>query len=274
MTKKMTTLFAVIPDWVVRGGSANAVRVYAMLDRHANTDGACFPKLELLAEELQVSTDTVRRGVRELEAMGAVTREQGYRDGGGKSSNTYWLARDRDLANLQGRPSKSARRAPSKSARSNNESQNELERDSLRSSLSVQGKREAPKLVKVEGRNLGFDALCDVCGIDGDGNQSGRVVAALNGGKAIKVGIRELVWREVMAVGADSSVAPSFEHLVAQRITEQAKVYRQTMGDARMTPTALATWWTDLVVQPRAPRSTETFDHLRSLREGGASGDR
>lgn len=123
-----------------------------------------------------------------------------------------------------------------------------------------------PKLVKIDGRNLGMDALAEVCGIDPSGNQAGRLVAALNGGKAIKVGIRTLCWREWSALDIRTSDPSAFEEFVAGRIRDQAKTYTDTMNGAMLTPTALATWWTDMHAQPKPYNA---MAHLREMREGG-----
>ena len=130
-----------------------------------------------------------------------------------------------------------------------------------------------PKLVKVDGQNLGLNALCEECGISTKGNQVGRAVAALNGGKAIKIGIRELIWLERVALEAAWQGEPGhfdplvFENLVAERIREQAALYRKTMKGAMLTPTALATWWTDL---GNADGRYDVNEHLRAIRERSA----
>lgn len=70
--------FAVVPEWVVYCGDPRAVQLYAILARHANHDGVCWPGRRRLAEKAECSTDTVDRAVKLLEKIGAieVTREK------------------------------------------------------------------------------------------------------------------------------------------------------------------------------------------------------
>lgn len=266
-----TTHFAVIPEWVLHQSKPNAVMVYALLDRHSDKESECFPSLGRLAQQMDVSDQTVRRAVRDLEKIGAVERFEREREDGGRTSNGYRLTRDPPLASGIPPRIKADRGGRIKADRGKkNQSQKEEEQDFA--SLSPSGSSEivvaeskAPKLVKIDGQNLGFNALCEVCKIDSKGNQAKRVVAALNGSRAITVGIRDLVWRELIAVNPSAAEmeTEAFERYLANRIREQAVQYQSAMKGAFLTPTALATWWTDLHEQA-APYNA--MQHLRDLR--------
>ena len=66
--------FAIIPEWVLFSGvSANAIRLYCVLNRHANKKGECFPTRKTLSQEMNgVSEKTTDRAMDELSAIGAI----------------------------------------------------------------------------------------------------------------------------------------------------------------------------------------------------------
>lgn len=67
--------YAVIPNWLVRdpGVSANAKVMYAIISSHCGRAGRWQMPRSLLASEMGMSTDTVRRALRELEALGVLS---------------------------------------------------------------------------------------------------------------------------------------------------------------------------------------------------------
>jgi hypothetical protein len=67
--------FAVLPEWVLFAEiSAQAVRLYATLRRHADKeDGRCHPGRTRLATLMHTSPSTVDRAVEELASIGAIT---------------------------------------------------------------------------------------------------------------------------------------------------------------------------------------------------------
>lgn len=73
--------YSIVPEWVLdheQGGlSANAVRLYAVLARYGNSEGAsAFPSRSTLAKRMGVSKlETVDRAARELKEAGAVEVE-------------------------------------------------------------------------------------------------------------------------------------------------------------------------------------------------------
>lgn len=71
---KNQTNFAMVPEWVLYSDlSAQAIRVYAVLNRYANDKtGHAFPSRRTLAERARCSPATLDRGLRELEGFGAI----------------------------------------------------------------------------------------------------------------------------------------------------------------------------------------------------------
>lgn len=66
--------FAQVPEWVLYHPdlSAQAVRVFGALDRHAGEAGSCYPSLARIARLIGCSQDTVRRAIADLVDAGAV----------------------------------------------------------------------------------------------------------------------------------------------------------------------------------------------------------
>lgn len=59
--------FAVVPEDVLYAEiSANAVRLWAILERHSGIDGRCYPGRKRMAELMRVSEDTITRVKAEL----------------------------------------------------------------------------------------------------------------------------------------------------------------------------------------------------------------
>lgn len=83
--------FTIIPEWILYSEiSPQAVRLYGVLRRYADRDGACFPSRKRLANDLRVeSTKPVDKAIKELEAIGAITVEHRYTEQGDLQSNLY-----------------------------------------------------------------------------------------------------------------------------------------------------------------------------------------
>ena len=63
--------------------------VYMYLKDRANKDGTCWPSIQTIAEELRLSRATVYRALDDLCKAGLLTREQRWRENGGRTSNLY-----------------------------------------------------------------------------------------------------------------------------------------------------------------------------------------
>lgn len=89
---RSTEYFAIIPEWVLHADiSANAVRLYGVLNRFANSRGHAWPSRKTIAEIMRVSVATVDRAKEELVEAGALTVEARKTPSGDPSSNLYIL---------------------------------------------------------------------------------------------------------------------------------------------------------------------------------------
>ena len=84
--------FAIVPEWVLHADiSGNAVRLYAILNRYANSNGHAWPSRKTIAAAMKCSTATVDRARDELVTIGALTVKQRLSDAGDPTSNLYIL---------------------------------------------------------------------------------------------------------------------------------------------------------------------------------------
>ncbi|MCQ5144548.1 helix-turn-helix domain-containing protein [Enterocloster bolteae] len=68
-----------------------AKTVYMYLKDRCNQKGQCYPAIGTIARELHLSRRTVERAVADLVQAGLLTKEQRWRENGGKSSLLYTL---------------------------------------------------------------------------------------------------------------------------------------------------------------------------------------
>ena len=68
-----------------------AKAVYMYLKDRSNKEGQCYPAIGTVAKELQLSRRTVERAIDDLVRAGLVTKEQRWRDDGGRSSLLFTL---------------------------------------------------------------------------------------------------------------------------------------------------------------------------------------
>ena len=84
--------FAIVQEWLLTADiSSNAVRLYAILNRYANSRGHAWPSRKTLASSMKCSTATVDRARDELVGAGALTVIQRTSDAGDPTSNLYIL---------------------------------------------------------------------------------------------------------------------------------------------------------------------------------------
>lgn len=82
------------PYWLMSRVQPSAFVVYVALTRFAWMKDGCRPSLERIAKETGLGRTTVKRGVDELEKVGAVTIEHRFADGesgGGRLPSRYYL---------------------------------------------------------------------------------------------------------------------------------------------------------------------------------------
>ena len=68
-----------------------AKAVYMYLKDRSNQEGQCYPAIGTIARELQLSRRTVERAIDDLLRAGLVTKEQRWRENGGRSSLLFTL---------------------------------------------------------------------------------------------------------------------------------------------------------------------------------------
>ena len=68
-----------------------AKAVYMYLKDRGNQEGQCYPAIGTIAKELQLSRRTVERAIDDLVRAGLVTKEQRWRENGGRSSLLFTL---------------------------------------------------------------------------------------------------------------------------------------------------------------------------------------
>lgn len=75
----------------VRTGSPGRKATLMVLAEHADERNSCFPSQRLLAEATEQSERTVRAQLADLENAGLIRREHRGREGGGRTSDRYYL---------------------------------------------------------------------------------------------------------------------------------------------------------------------------------------
>ena len=94
--------FAIVPEWVLDADiSANAIRLYAVLNRYANDRGRAWPSRRTLAERLRVSASTIDRAKDELVGIGALTVEARVSPAGDPTSSLFTI-HIRPVGNVKG----------------------------------------------------------------------------------------------------------------------------------------------------------------------------
>lgn len=84
--------FAILPEWILHADiSAGAVRLWAILNRYANSNGHAWPSRKTIAAVMRCSTATVDRAREELVEIGALTVIPRKTDAGDPTSNLYVL---------------------------------------------------------------------------------------------------------------------------------------------------------------------------------------
>ena len=68
-----------------------AKAVYMYLRDRANEDGMCWPGINRIASDLEMSRSTVKRALEDLIQKGYIEKELRYRGNGSYSSNLYTI---------------------------------------------------------------------------------------------------------------------------------------------------------------------------------------
>lgn len=73
------------------GMKLRAKAVYMYLKGRCDREGKCFPSINTIARDLDLSTSTVKRALRELESHGYIKKVARFRENKGNTSNMYFL---------------------------------------------------------------------------------------------------------------------------------------------------------------------------------------
>lgn len=170
--------FAIVPMWLLEAGvSGNAIRVYAALagwyaDRN---DGRASPSRSTLAKRIGVSKDTVDRGLRDLEEIGAIEIRSRYEDGDEtgstrQTSNEYVVrfVRLRGRESAEGGSRESAAHPGRESAEGG--TRGVQEREPIERDLPAAPEYDPVKGRRVDGRDLPWDALAAATSAYGEAN--------------------------------------------------------------------------------------------------------
>jgi hypothetical protein len=90
--------YAVIPEWILDSDiSAQAVRLFGVLDRYVGQNAEAWPSRKTLAARMNCSTNTVDRAIEELVKIRAITVDSRFREDGSRTSSSYvtWPASER-----------------------------------------------------------------------------------------------------------------------------------------------------------------------------------
>lgn len=68
-----------------------AKTVYMYLRDRANKEGVCWPGINRIASDLEISRSTIKRALTDLELNGYIKKEMRYRGNGSYSSNLYTI---------------------------------------------------------------------------------------------------------------------------------------------------------------------------------------
>lgn len=229
--------------------SHTAVRAYAALlalaGRREPGEECALPSIAEVARMLGCTRQALAKGVAELTATGWIVTRRG-----GHNRTLYRFAERTPAANSEVRETNALARASDCSS-----SRETLPSEACESvSLAV-----PPKLVRIDGRNVAFDALVEVTGADVDA-EGGRIAAGL-------VKIRKLYWRDLPDDVKAVMDSANFEQGLAAEIRERASLYEiRYRGGVELTPTALAANWVRVTRQQ--PRRASNLEQWSKEMEG------
>jgi Winged helix-turn-helix DNA-binding len=252
-----------VPTWIIGRVRPRSLEVFCILAGEVvsyKDDEGEISKAKL-AERLGISTSTLEEAIRDLVAVGVVEKRVRKSGDGGHLPNAYVI----DITHPDSRGEGSeiggggVRESVPPSLQSLTSQIEVTPQDGVTSAT------RPPKVVRIEGRDLAFDAVQDVCGIREGSPRARGIPAALNGDD----GIRAQAWRELTATGPpfemEGDQSPRFERQLAIEIRARGILYRQKMPGIALTPSALKKWWTDLptLPDPRDGRSGSGADAVR-----------
>ncbi|MFZ8877235.1 MAG: helix-turn-helix domain-containing protein [Ilumatobacteraceae bacterium] len=128
--------FAIVPCLMLAEVRATSVVVYAVLAEHANADQECWPSIRRIAERANVTPNTVRSAVKELEEKGWLTVRGRLTEEGRQTSNLFKIRRVRNSDVTPqisgGSPLKKHNPPPSESGRGTRPTESDLKNSAKR----------------------------------------------------------------------------------------------------------------------------------------------
>jgi hypothetical protein len=222
-------------------GSPTRKAVLLALANRVNHDtGQCNPSIEAICAETEYGPTAVKKALADLVEAGFIERKRNRRGDGSLGTYTYTFP----LQPRGGQPGPPGDPRPQPPGVPLN--QEVPEPGTATSLTTVRDVAVAPpydprKGVKVEGRNLPWDALVAETQAD-ERVEAGRIAAALR--------VIRAVMTEDNALGVDPHVPPEMaERLIAQEIRRRAARYRHRWPGVELTPTALAANWSRVMTQ-------------------------
>lgn len=235
--------FAIVPEWLLDLPITDrAVRLYAILSRYADADGYSWPSRKTLAERLNRSVDALDRAVKELMECDALVVIARYDEAGDRTSNGYSIRRAIPAALREGRRETAATGSLETAATGSRETA-----ALTRVSLNESQLNESGSSRSLERRDLVWEMMLEVCGIDGQ-----KIPSSARGpyNRARK---------DLRQVGA-----------TPDEIVRRAVVFRTRWPDASLTPTALARRWAECDPERQhsdRPRTAQQQQELTTLTE-------
>lgn len=253
--------FAIIPEWLLDEAiSDRAVRLFAILTRYANNELRAMPARKLLRARLGCAMSTLDTALAELIDVGAVSAVARYRSDGGRSASDYLLHHIRRPPGSQDTlPDQSGTPLPEDSDRKELEEVLERESNELAIARPLPAVPAGPPKIMIgpaPRENRPLNVLMEECGVDPGNDQRVRWATTALYGDAKAQGIVELFWLEIVRWFAGHperanliETASDREHFttsLCDAIRKKARLYRDQMDGARLTPTALRNWWLDI----------------------------
>lgn len=227
--------FTMIPNAVMLRAdlSTTARLVYGYLKYLAWKNGSAdaAPPLLTVCGDLGVSEDTARKAIRSLTGAGLIESKRR-----GLGLPNAYVIHDPRPENPTDGTRQSRVQEPDNPGFPPCSKELELQKVGANAPTRADPKSAPPRTVKIDGRNLGFDALAEATMSDPDA-EGGRLAKAL-------AAIRKLVWRDLPDAAKKIITPPEFETALAAAIRERARMYEQKWPGVELTPTALASNWT------------------------------
>lgn len=216
MAVRSETYFAMIPEWLLDADvSAQAIRLYCVLNRYANEKRMAHPSRKALSDRMGCTVKTVDRALKELVAVGALRINARFDEAGDRTSNGYQLMVNKSLGSDTDVPTCRDKDVATGGDTGVAGKQSQVETEPNESEKTLAPRRE---------RDLLFEAVAEVCGLDW---QNGLTTPARG---ALNAAVAHL--RAIHASPAD--------------VRHRARNYAAIFPGATLTANALAKHWPQL----------------------------